>query len=43
MHKFENIEIPMPGEIDKRLKAQYGDYMQYPSEDKRGQWHTVVI
>lgn len=43
MHKFENIEIPIPGEIDKRLKVQYGDYMQYPPEDKRGQWHTDVI
>lgn len=43
MHKFENIEIPMPVEIDLRLKAQYGDYMQFPPVEQRGCWHPDVI
>ena len=43
MHKFEMIEIPMPGGIDNRLKAQYGDYMEYPPMNQRGQWHTDVL
>lgn len=42
-HQFETIEIPMPGEIDARLKAQYGDYMKFPSVEQRGQWHSNVI
>lgn len=43
MHQFENIEIPMPFEIDARLKAQYGDYMQFPHLEQRGNWHTDVL
>lgn len=43
MHQFETIEIPMPGEIDLRLKAQYGDYMKYPPIDQRGKWHSDVL
>lgn len=43
MHRFETIEIPMPSEIDFRLKAQYGNYMQFPSPEKRGSWHSDVI
>ena len=42
-HKFETIEIPMPGEIDNRLKAQYGNYMEYPPINQRGQWHSEVL
>lgn len=40
MHKFEMIEIPMPGKIDSRLKAQYGDYMSFPPVKDRGNWHA---
>lgn len=43
MHKFEMIEIPMPGDIDNRLNAQYGNYMEYPPINQRGQWHSGVL
>ena len=43
MHRFETIEIPMPKEIDARLKDQYGDYMQFPPIEQRGIWHSDVI
>ena len=43
MHLYETIEIPMPGNIVPRLKAQYGDYMQYPPVEQRGQWHPDVF
>lgn len=40
MHQFENIEIPMPGDIVPRLKAQFGDYMKFPPVEQRGNWHA---
>lgn len=43
MHQFETIEIPMPKDIDARLKAQYGDYMQFPPVEQRGNWHSDVL
>ena len=43
MHQFETIEIPMPGDIVPRLKAQYGDYMKFPPVDQRGNWHSDVM
>ena len=43
MHKFETIEIPMPGAIDERLKTQYGDYMKFPPVEQRGLWHPDFI
>lgn len=43
MHQFETIEIPMPGDIVPRLKAQYGDYMQFPPVEQRGNWHSDVM
>lgn len=43
MHKFETIEIPLPGDIDNRLKAQYGNYMEYPPIEQRGNWHPDVF
>lgn len=42
-HQFESIEIPMPYEIEARLRAQYGDYMQFPPLGQRGNWHADVI
>jgi len=43
MHQFETIEIPMPFMIDERLKAQYGNYMEYPPVEQRGNWHSDVF
>ena len=43
MHKFETIEIPMPGDIKPRLQAQYGDYMKFPPIEQRGNWHSDVL
>lgn len=43
MHRFETIEIPMPGEIDLRLKTQYGNYMQFPPVEQRGNWHSDIL
>ncbi len=43
MMPFETFEIPLPKEYDLRLKAQFGDYMQFPPVEKRGNWHTGVI
>ena len=42
MHPFETIDIPMPADIGPRLQAQYGDYMQLPPMEQRGQWHPDV-
>lgn len=43
MHRFEMIEIPMPYMIDERLKAQYGNYMQFPPIEERSRWHPDVL
>ncbi len=32
MHKFEDIEIPIPKKYDIYLKKSYGDYMQFPHD-----------
>lgn len=42
MHQFETIEIPMPYKIDERLKAQYGNYMEFPPVEQRGNWHPDI-
>lgn len=42
-HEFETIKIPMPANIDARLKAQYGDYMQFPPIEQRGTWHDGLL
>lgn len=40
---FENIEIPVPREYDKVLKRIYGNYMEYPPAEQRGEWHNGKI
>ena len=40
---FENMELPVPAGYDIMLKLQYGDYMQFPPIEKRGQWHSNFI
>lgn len=33
--EFEGYKMPVAGGYDKQLRASYGDYMQFPPEDKR--------
>ena len=40
---FENIMIPVPKGYDEMLKRMYGNYMQFPPEKDRGEWHNNVI
>ncbi len=36
LHKFENIEIPIPIGYDNILTTLYGDYMRFPPQKDRG-------
>lgn len=38
-HEFEGMKIPVPVGYDKILRIIYGDYMKFPSIEKRGTWH----
>lgn len=38
---FENIKLPVPAGYDNNLKTIYGDYMQFPPVDKRGDKHGI--
>ena len=42
LHKFENKEYYIPKDYDLYLKANYGDYMKLPPEDKRTTFHACV-
>ena len=39
MVQYENLMIPVTADYDYVLKNMYGNYMQYPPIEKRGQWH----
>lgn len=39
---FEDIEAPVPAGDSELLKAQYGDYMQLPPEEKRKVHHNYI-
>ena len=41
--KFEDISIRIPREYDRYLSEIYGNYMELPPEDQRGNWHNVYI
>ena len=41
--EFEILNVPIPEEYDYVLKIHYGDYMELPPADKRGQWHSKTI
>ena len=43
LHKFENLNIPIPKDYDNILKHFYGNYMEFPPIEKRGVWHEGVI
>lgn len=36
LHKFENIEVPIPVGYDEILTTLYGEYMKYPPIEERG-------
>lgn len=40
--KFEDTMFLVPEKYDLYLKTVYGDYMQLPSVEKRGNWHQIV-
>ena len=40
---FEGFEFPIPKGYDRILKTVYGDYMEFPPVEKRGQWHNDLI
>lgn len=37
---FEGITAKVPVGYEEMLTRTYGDYMQFPPEDKRGTWHS---
>lgn len=39
----EGIPVAIPKMYDEVLKVQYGDYMQLPPVESRGQWHNTAI
>lgn len=40
---FEGIEFAIPKMYDEALRVQYGDYMQLPPKEKRGQCHSTTL
>lgn len=40
--KFEDTMFLVPEKYDLYLKTVYGDYMQLPPVEKRGNWHQIV-
>ena len=40
---FENFKFPAPKGYERILKINYGDYNQFPPEEKRGTWHDNMI
>lgn len=41
--KFEDMEVPVPGDFDSLLRCDYGDYMQLPPENQRVGHHYYSI
>ena len=42
-HHFEHLYLRVPSDYDTVLRAEYGDYMQFPPEDKRGTHEKITI
>ena len=41
-HVFEDEYFTIPTQYDTWLEITYGDYMQLPPEDKRGDYHQII-
>lgn len=41
--KFEYLDVPVPIGYKKILETVYSDYMSFPPESKRGEWHDMVL
>ena len=41
-HRFEDREFWVPGQVDKYLASEYGDYMQLPPKEKQIAKHDFV-
>lgn len=39
---FEDISVLIPSEYDKILSQEYGEYMQFPPEEKRRPYHGFI-
>ncbi len=39
---FEHLSVRCPQDYDTVLKIMYGNYMEFPPVEKRGQWHQTV-
>lgn len=42
-HPYEDYEFQIPVGWDRMLRIKYGDYMQLPPMEKRGNWHSTTI
>ena len=42
-HPYEGYEFQIPIGWDRMLRIKYGDYMQLPPMEKRGNWHSTTI
>lgn len=40
---FEGFRFPCPIRWDRILQTIYGDYMQLPPVEKRGEWHSSLV
>lgn len=40
---FEGIKVPIIKEYDSYLRIHYGEYMELPSVEKRGEWHSKMV
>lgn len=38
---FENIKMMVPSGYDEQLRIYFGDYMQFPPVEERGNWHSA--
>lgn len=41
--QFESLNLKAPAGYEHYLKATYGDYMQFPPIEKRGNWHSGTV
>ena len=42
-HSFEHLSLRVPNNYDEVLRYEYGDYMKFPPEDKRGTHGEIEV